>query len=90
MGSSRRSFIKNFMRSLESHTYAIKEIDYLNIKAGNSLKEITTQDLMNSFVYKEKKSIWNPHNFDLELTLDLKKLILVHIVFRFKLIIQQN
>ena len=45
---------------------------------------------MNSFVYKEKKSIWNPHNFDLELTLDLKKLILVHIVFRFKLIIQQN
>lgn len=29
---------------------------------------------MNSFVYKEKKSIWNPHNFDLELTLDLKKI----------------
>ena len=53
--------------------YVIKEIDYSNIKAGNSLKEITTQDLMNSFIYKEKKSIWNPHNFDLELTLDRKK-----------------
>lgn len=57
MSSSRKSFIKNFMRSLESHTYAIKEIDYSNIKAGNSLKEITTQDVMNSFIYKEKNLI---------------------------------